>query len=450
MSPDPQAAAGLFSPIFTSDEMAAATSDAAVLTAMLEVEARLAATEAELGLVPALAAGAIATACSTGHFDLDALGRAARLSANPVIPLVAALRSEVGAEAAPYVHFGATSQDILDTAFMLVTQRAADLVMADLGRLAAAAAALADRYRATLQLARTLLQPALPTTFGLRAALWLTATLDATDSIRRVRDQRLALQLGGAAGTLASLGSDGLRVAERLAGKLGLATADLPWHTDRQRVVEAASAFAVAAGVAAKIGHDVCLLMQAELAEVAEPFSEGWGGSSTLPQKRNPSLSPAILASSRRAAGLAGILLAAMDHELDRSPGAWHAEWQTLLELLRAAGGAVANAAVVVEGLEVDTVRMAANLEATGGLVMAEHVVVRLTPLLGAAEARSVVEQASRRAGERGVGLGEELNGLLHPDRAELDEWLRPESYLGVTDELINRAIARYESENAR
>src|ERR1039458_8030267 len=221
LSPDPQTpSGGLFWPIFTTDEMAAATSDAAVPAAMLDVEAGLAATEAELGLVPQPAARAIASACSTHRFDLGAIGRAARLGANPVIPLVAELRSAVGEEAAGYVHLGATSQDILDTAFMLVVRRSADLLLGDLGLLAAAAADLADRHRATLQLARTLLQPALPTTLGLRAAGWLSATLDATDSIRRVRDRRLALQLGGAAGTLASLGGDGLRVAERLAGRL--------------------------------------------------------------------------------------------------------------------------------------------------------------------------------------------------------------------------------------
>jgi 3-carboxy-cis,cis-muconate cycloisomerase len=364
---------GLFTSIFTTDAVAAATSDGAWLQAMLDFEASLARAEALCGLVDPAVAALITAACRADGFDPVALGRSGRLGGNPVIPLVAALRQRAGHEAAGSVHLGATSQDVLDSALMLVAKRTTELIAADLRRATDAAVALAEAHRDTLQVARTLLQQALPTTFGLRAAGWANALMDDTERLDRVRAHDLALQLGGAAGTLASLAGRGPEVRALLAAELGLGLPPLPWHSDRQRVVALASALAAVSGACGKIGRDVALLMQTEVGEVSEPAAEGRGASSTLPQKRNPVLSAILLANSRRAGGLAAIVLGSMDHELERSPGAWHAEWQTLTDLLRAAGGSAGLAAELLGGLEVDAGRMRRNLEASGGLVLAEQ-----------------------------------------------------------------------------
>jgi 3-carboxy-cis,cis-muconate cycloisomerase len=401
---------GLFSPIFTTDELAAATSDHAWVTRMLEFEAALAVAEARAGVVPAEAATAIVDRCRSIDVDLAALGHAARLGATPVIPLVAQLRRLLPPDVARWAHFGATSQDVLDTALMLVLQRALDLVAGDLARLSGAAAALAEEHRSTVIAARTLLQHAAPTTFGRKAAGWLVATVEVAEVLRDVRRHRLAVQLGGPAGTLAALGASGVAVVETLASELGLGVPVLPWHTDRTRVAEVSSALALAAGVAAKIALDVSLLMQTEVSEVFEPSAAGRGASSSLPHKRNPSMAAEIIADGRRAAALAGGVLAGMAQEHERAVGAWQAEWQTMSELARAAGGAVAFAADLLSGLEVDGTRMQSNLALTRGLVVAERVTLELAPHIGYDEARRVVEEASRLAAQSSISLEEALS----------------------------------------
>ena len=391
---------GLFDPIFTTDELAAATSDHAWVTRMLEFEAALAVAEARAGVVPPEAADAIGRCCRSIDVDLAALGHAARLGATPVIPLVAQLRRLLPPEAARWAHFGATSQDVLDTALMLVLQRGLELVSDDLHRLSGAAAALAEEHRSTLIAARTLLQHAAPTTFGRKVAGWLVAIVEVGQVLTEVRRRRLAVQLGGPAGTLAALGTSGPAVVEALASELGLGVPVLPWHTDRTRVVEVSSALALAAGVAAKIALDVALLMQTEVSEAFEPSAAGRGASSALPHKRNPSMAAEIMADGRRAAALAGAVLAGMAQEHERAVGGWQAEWQTMSELARAAGGAVAFAADLLGGLEVDRTRMENNLALTRGLVVAERVTLELAPHIGYDQARRVVEEASRRAAQ--------------------------------------------------
>ena len=441
-------AVGLFTPILTTPAMAECTSDAAWLQAMLDVEAALASVEAEIGLIPRSAAEAIARACDAGAFDVDAIGRAARLSGNPVVPLVAALRQAAGA-AGDYVHLGATSQDILDTAAMTVIRRAADLVLADLRRLAAAAAVLAERHRATLTVARTLLQQAVPTTFGMKAAGWLNASLDSGESLSRTAHERLAVQLGGAAGTLAALGSNGPAVLEGLGGALGLPVPLTPWHSDRSRLAEVATSFAMAAAVAGKIALDVSLLMQTEIGEACEPAGAGRGASSAMPQKRNPALSITALASARRAAGAVPVMLGVMVQAHERGLGTMQAEWLTLTELLRSSAGAVASMAEVLEGLEIDESRMAGAVASSRGLVMAERVTAELVPKLGREAAVRLVEEACGAvAGSGDAVLVDEVIGRLPAGSgvraAEVESWVDEAAYLGSVDWFIDRVLARH------
>lgn len=357
---------GLFVSVLTTDAMAVATSDRSWLRAMLDFEVALARAEAKAGVIPLEAAEAIERFCQRAHdFDPVALGRAGRLSGNPAVALVGALRERLPGQTAEWAHFGATSQDMVDTSLMLVLRQAISLVLGDMERAKEAAAGLAERYRSAPMAARTLLQQALPTTFGRKAAGWLVALTEVTEGLEHVLHHRLAVQLGGPAGTLASLGEHALGVVEEVASELGLRAPVLPWHTDRARVVEASSALALCAGAAAKVALDVSLLMQTEVGEVSEPSAPGRGGSSSMPHKRNPAMAASVTAAWRRTQGQSAVLLAGMPQEHERAVGAWQAEPETLSELCRSVGGAVSVAADILEGLEVDTVRMARNLELT-------------------------------------------------------------------------------------
>lgn len=437
---------GLFEPILTPDSLLAATSDQAWLRGMLAFEAELAGAQAEEGLVPEEAARAIAGACARLRPDAAELGRAARSTGNPVVPLLRALRDVLEPEAAGHLHLGATSQDVIDTAAMLVARGATGLIVADLARARRAAATLVGAHRGTLAAGRTLLQQAAPLSFGLRAAGWLTALVDGATGLERVRSDRLAVQLGGAVGTLAAFGEHGPRVAARLATRLELAEPALPWHTDRVRIAELACALGIAAGVAAKVALDVVLLAQTEVAEVQEG-GEGRGGSSTMPHKRNPIGAVTAIGAARRAQGQVSVLLAAMAQEQERAAGAWHAEWQTLTDLLRSAGGAVAAVADVLEGLRVDPAALARNLEASHGLLLAERVMLDLAPEVGRRRAEAILEAASRRAVEvgslrRALDAEPEITSRRSPDR--LDALCDPAGYLGSSQVFIDRALAAH------
>ena len=457
-APDPGGAApggaggGLFGPLATSPAAAAAVADRAWVQAMLDAEAALARAGARAGVVDPEHARTISATCARaladGLVDVDAVGAAAVGPANPVPPLVAALTAAVPGDAAGAVHRGATSQDVLDTAAVLVARAGCDVVLADLDALADACATLADAHRDTVMAGRTLLQQALPTTFGAKAAGWLVGVLEAADGLRRVRDERLAAQLGGAAGTLASLGEAGPAVAEAFAAELGLREPVVPWHASRGRVAELAAALAVAAGAAGKVALDVVLLAQTEVAEVAEPAGAGRGGSSTLPHKRNPALSVAALASARRVAGLAGTLLGGMLQEHERAAGAWQAEWETLRDALALTAGTTSRVREVVAGLEVDRARMRAGLEATRGLLLAEAVSTALTDRLGRLAAHERVREASARAAATGGHL---RHALLADDVVVaalgvdgVEAALDPARYLGATATLVDRALAAH------
>lgn len=441
----------LFAALSSPAEMRAAASGRAWLQAMLDGEAALARACASAGLIPDEAAAVIGAACHAERFDLDAIAAESVDGGNPVIPLVQHLRSAIDGPAADYVHWGATSQDILDTALVLVVRRAWPLLDADLAAAGRAGADLVTAHRHTLVAARTLLQQALPTTFGLKAAGWVVALADAHRALATVIDHRMAAQLGGAAGTLAAFGGRGLDVASAFAAELGLPEPTLPWHTARGRIAELAGALAVVVGVCDKIALDIGLLAQTEIGEAREAREEGRGGSSTLPHKQNPVGVATIRAARRRALGQAQVLLGAMAQEHERALGAWQAEWDAVSQLLMAAAAATSGTAGVLRGLELNPARMAENLELTEGLVMAEAVVWALAPTVGRRRAQRLVEAASRQAVLSVRPLRDEL--LKAPEVAEaldsesIDTLLDPAHYLGATDALIDRALARFAEE---
>lgn len=357
----------LFDASLVPAALAEATGERAWVRAMLEFEAALAEAQAEVGLVPAEAAAEIAAAAAAAELEPETLGLEAARTGTPAEPVVRALRAAVGEGAGRWVHHGSTSQDVVDSAAMLVARRALTEIDPAMAAVAAACAELAERHRETPMVARTLLQPALPTSFGLVAARWLVGVEDARVRLRDVADSRLCVQLGGPAGTLAELGPQGPAVVAALSRRLELAEPTVPWHTLRGPVHALGGALDEAAGAVAKAALDVVLLAQAEVGEVAEPGGEGRGGSSSMAHKRNPIGSVLALAGARRVHAAAGLLTGAMPQEHERAAtGAWHGEWAALSEALALCGGVAASMAGVLGGLEVDAGRMRTNLEASG------------------------------------------------------------------------------------
>jgi len=452
---------GLFSGVFARG--GADTGDRAWLAAMLHTEAALARALERAGLAPAGAGAAVTEAADAGTIDAAGLGREAALTGNPVPALVRALAASVPPAAAAAVHKGATSQDIIDTAAMLLARSALAAVAADMSAAADAAAALAAGYRDTVMIGRTLLQQAVPVTFGLVAAGWLTGLDEARAGLGRVRAGRLAVQFGGAAGTLASLGADGPRVAALLAEELGLPLPVLPWHTDRLRIVEVAASCACAAAVLGKIARDVTLLAQSEVAEVREGDEPGEGdeagegtgrgGSSAMPHKRNPVAAIAILGCTRQVPGLLATLTAAAEQEHQRAAGAWHSEWEPFSGLLRLTGSAASWGTELLAGLTVDPARMRANLDAAGGFPLAERVSGLLAPAVGAVAAHDLVAEASAAAAAAGLPLRAALLGdpglrgrldAAGVTPAQVESALDPAGYLGAVGEFVDAALAAH------
>jgi 3-carboxy-cis,cis-muconate cycloisomerase len=357
--------------IFARGEAAAAVTDVPFLQALLDVEASYARARAGLDLIPAEHAEAIVAACDASRYDRAALGREAARHATPVIGLVAALRDQVGDDVAPSVHTGLTSQDVLDTALMLTAHRALGPLLDDAAAAADACALLAATHRVTPILGRTLLQPALPTTFGAKAAGWLTALDETALELARVRRTVLAAQVGGAVGDRSTLGEHATAIATTMAEDLGLCHPTLPWHGDRRRPAQLAGALAILAGATAKIAKDVILLAQGEVGEAREGVQDGEGargGSSAMAHKANPVSAISAAACAARAPGLAATMLSVMDGEHERAAGGWQAEWETLRALVAVTGSATAWLRDLLERLEVDPARMRTNLEtALGG-----------------------------------------------------------------------------------
>ena len=442
----------LLAPMLSSAAMRALCDDRAYLQFMLDFEAALARAEAAAGVVPSSAAEAIASACKASAFNLADLAEAATRSGNLAIPLVKALTAEIArsdTDAARFVHWGATSQDVIDTATMLGLRAGIDALLADIDRAIAGFARQAALHRNTAIVARTWLQHALPMPFGLKLAEYAAALHRSRGRLLHLKKHALALQFGGAAGTLAALGDQGLKVAEKLSEILGLPLPEAPWHSHRDRIAEAASVLAILAGTCGKIARDVQLMMQTDVAEAFEPSGEGRGGSSTMPHKRNPVAAASALAAAIMAPNLAATIFAAQVGDHERSAGPWHAEWPTLPSLLLLTSGALASTVDIAEGLEVDASRMRANLDATGGLIMAEAVAFALAEKVGKQEAHHLVEAASKKA----VAEKKSFRAVLEKDPAitahleakEIAQLLEPMAYQGVSQTLIDRLLASLE-----
>ncbi|MFF4833498.1 3-carboxy-cis,cis-muconate cycloisomerase [Streptomyces sp. NPDC001315] len=434
---------GLLAPGWAGSPAASATGDTAYLRALLDAEAALTRAQAALGLAPATAATAVTEAADGAEFDVRALASRARSGGNPVIPLVADLTKAVGKEFGPYVHRGATSQDIMDTATMLVAVRTLGPVLADLARTERALAELAAAHRDTAMPGRTLTQHAVPTTFGLKAAGWRSLVLDARDRLTVVRDG-LPAQLGGAAGTLAAFSvygaDDALALPAAYARELGLREPLLPWHTLRTPIADLAGGLAFAAGALGKVATDMLTLARTEIGEVAEGSG---GGSSAMPHKANPVRSTLIAAAARRAPQLAATLYGSLVAEDERPAGAWHAEWEPLRELLRLVGGAARDAAELTEGLRVRPDVMRRHLGLTHGLIVSERLSAELAGALGRARAKELLTDLARRTYTEGRPLAELLAEEPELKETNLDELTDPARYTGSAGALTDRALER-------
>jgi 3-carboxy-cis,cis-muconate cycloisomerase len=412
---------------------------------LLVFEAALARAEANVGIIPTAAAEAIAAACRLDGLDVPGLFAAAAHTGTIVIPLLHALDERLDPATRDVLHWGATSQDAIDTALMLQSREGLHAIEADLQRVCAASAALARRHRTTPMAARTLLQQAVPIPFGLKAALWLALAGRRLHALRRQRDEALLLQFGGAAGTLAVLGDRGMAVAEALAGELGLRLPDLPWHAERDRLATLVSTLGITAGSMAKIAQDVVLLSQTEVAEVRESHGPGAGGSSAMPHKQNPVRTTLALAAARLAVAQVPVALAAMAAEHERSAGGWQSEWAALPQVFLYAGGAAAHVADALEHLRVDAARMRANLSAGGDLVFAESLAAALAPAVGRTVAQGLVRDVTRSAATDGRSLrqaaGEEPRIAAAVTAADLDRIFDPESAWGSAQAFIDRAL---------
>jgi 3-carboxy-cis,cis-muconate cycloisomerase len=447
----------LLDALFRSEEVERVFSNGACLQGMLDFEAALARAEARAGVIPSSAATAIAAKCKSEWFDVAALAGSAKLAGNLAIPLVKALTAVVAQgdkDAARYVHWGATSQDVIDTGCVLQLRQALKLVAGDLERLAGALAELATKHRSTIVVGRTWMQQALPTTFGCKVAGWLDAVGRHRARLRETEQRVAVLQFGGAVGTLAALGARGPEVAKILAEELRLALPDMPWHSHRDRMAEVATTLGLGVGTLGKIARDIALYTQTEIAEVFEPGGEGRGGSSTMPHKRNPVMCAVVLSAATRVPGLVSTMLSAMVQEEERGLGGWHAEWETLPEIVRLAAGAVHAMAETVPGLEIDAARMRENLEVTQGLIYAEAVTMALSDKLGRAAAHQVVEGACARAQKEKRHLREVLSqdgqvkALL--SASELDGLFDPGKYLGAAEEFVDRVVGAGRSGSAK
>lgn len=449
----PDTGTGLLAPGWAGSPAAAETGDGAFLRALLDAEAALTRAQATAGLVSAEAAAVVTeVAAEPGRFDPSSLAERARGGGNPVIPLVADLTRAVGEEHGPFVHRGATSQDIMDTAMMLVAHRALGPLLDDLDRCQRALAVLAAEHRDTVLPGRTLTQHAVPTTFGLKAAGWRSLVLDARDRATAVRAS-LPAQLGGAAGTLAAFTAYGATDATALpalyARELGLCPPALPWHTLRTPVADLAGALAFTTGALGKLAADVLTASRTEIAELSEGSG---GGSSAMPHKANPVRSTLIAAAARRAPQLAATLYGSLVAEDERPAGAWHAEWEPLRDLLRLAGGAARDAAELSEGLRVHPDVMREHLGLTHGLIASERLSAELAPVLGRGRAKELLTRLARRAYGEGHDLGEllaeqvesgELPELNNTGTSEIAALTDPTRYTGSAGPLTDRALER-------
>lgn len=440
----------LLTPLLRSSAVSACFSDTATVQGMLDFEAALATAQAGLGIIPAEAAQHINDVCHSDLFDQLDLAQAAALAGNLAIPLVKQLTHRVAqqnAEAARFVHWGATSQDAIDTGLMLQLRQALALTQSDLNRLIAALVQQITRHQDSVLVGRTWMQHALPTTLGLKLAGTLDTLLRYRQRLDEMRPRVLALQLGGAAGTLASLGEQGEPLVSALAARLQLTAADTPWHSQRDRLLEIAGWYAGLSGSLGKLARDISLLTQTEVAEVAEPAAAGRGGSSTMPHKRNPVACAVILAAANRVPALVGGLYAAMVQEHERGLGGWHAEWESLPELVMLTAGALHTAGDLIAGLQVFPQQMQHNLKLTHGLIMAEAVTMALGEVIGRQQAHQHIEKQCHQALAQRLSLLDVLLDdpvvMAHLSAQRLSELLDPQQYLGSARTFTRRVLAQ-------
>jgi 3-carboxy-cis,cis-muconate cycloisomerase len=434
----------LIESLATTEPLAEIFSDVSVLQAMLDVEVALARAQAQLKIIPQSAARAIARAARAESFDAAQIARDSLRAGTPGIPLAKALRKRVQQEDAPaadFVHWGATSQDVADTALILLLKRAAQILEADLSRLERAVQGLAAKHKDTVMVGRTLLQPAPPVTFGLKVAGWLGAVRRCRARLDRAFSEALVLQFGGASGTLASLGDRGIQVGESMASQLGLSYPDAPWHTHRDRLAEVVCSCGILTGSLGKLARDISLLMQGEVSEVAEPGGRGRGGSSSMPQKHNPIACAIALAAASRVPGLTAAFLSQMVQEHERAVGGWQAEWPTVTAVIQSTGVAVASMAEAAEGLAINPDRMLQNLESTKGTVFAEKAALLLTGRTGRERAHEVLEYATDPSRLRDRTLSQALAAMEEPklEKREIAALEDPQDYLGSANEFVRR-----------
>ncbi|MGB2643771.1 MAG: 3-carboxy-cis,cis-muconate cycloisomerase [Candidatus Acidiferrum sp.] len=438
----------LLDPLFRSQAVEKIFSNRATLQAMLDFEAALARAESRAGFIPSSAAPSIEAKCHAELYDMTVLARAAANGGNLAIPLVKQLTvlvAQKDKEAARYVHWGATSQDAIDTGRTLQLRQALAVISAEMDLLATILGELVHKNRGTLVVARTWMQQALPTTLGLQFAGWLDAIDRHRARLAETQERCLVLQFGGAVGTMAALGARGLDVAAALAKELQLPLPELPWHSHRDRVGEIATTLGLYTGTFGKIARDISLHMQTEVGELFEPQGEGRGGSSTMPHKRNPVVSAVVLSAALRVPALVGTMLAAMVQEEERGLGGWHAEWETLPEIVRLTAGALHHLTGTIAELEIDAERMRQNLDLTRGMIFAEAVTMALAEKMPRSDAHELVRLACKRA----QSTRRELRAVLAQDpivkstlsNAELDRLFSPGNYLGVADQLIDRVM---------
>jgi len=435
----------VFGTLYGSDAMRAVFDERAFLQRMLDVEAALARVQAGLGIIPPEAAQAIGAAARVENLDTAELAASVRNVGYPVVGLVKGLSRAAGA-AGRWTHWGATTQDIMDTALVLQVREGLALLRRDLLAVIAELAKRAASHRQTVMAGRTHLQHALPTTFGLKCAVWLAPLIRDAERLDQLRPRIEVVQFGGAAGTLASLGEQGIAVMEGLAAELGLAAPDVPWHVARDGFAEAVAFLGLVCGSLSKIAFDIILLAQTEVAEVAEPHVAGRGSSSTMPQKRNPIASEYVLAAARAVQALVPLMQGAMAGDQERATGPWQAELLALPQAFVLTHGAVQHVHTIAEGMVVDAKRMRRNLDATGGLIMAEAVMMGLAPHFGRENAHHIVQHACDIALREHVELAEAL--AREPevaeklDRAAIGRLTDPARYLGSADAFIDRVLA--------
>lgn len=423
--------------------------DSAAIQRILDFEAALARAQARAVIIPPAVATTIDASCRAELFDLTALAQAVPSAGNLAIPLVKQLTELVARtspDAARYVHYGATSQDALDTGLVLQLRSATAAVQADLDQIITALTSLTSTHRNTLLVARTWLQHALPTTFGFITAGWLDACLRHRSRLQQLLDDSLVLQFGGAVGTLAALGDRGVQLSEFLAAEFGLPVPRVPWHANRERIAEVTTVFGILSGTFSKIARDLSLHMQTEIGELAEPAAPDRGGSSTMPHKQNPVACAAILAVTSRVPALVSATLSSMSGEFQRSLGPWQSEWETVPEIVRLTAGASHHLAKLLPHLVVNPEKMSVNLKSTHGLIYAEAVTFALSKKLDRTTAHKLVEAACRRAQSERRHLREslsaepEVTSIL--DAASLARLFEPANYLGSANYFINTVLA--------